>query len=140
MKIGITPCSASNGSAISEYKLEMKEISSGTYAQVKVFAVTETLEVQLTKLANSMTTGKKYFFRYTAKNTVGYSAISDESVFALAAYPAAPSAPSKDDSKSSLTSIYVSWPLVADGDIVTLGYRLYIDSGNDGNYTRILDG
>ena len=140
MKIGITPCNDSNGAAISEYKLEMKETSSGTYSQVKVFAITETLEITLTKVANSMTTGKKYFFRYTAKNSVGYSALSDESVYALAAYPSAPSAPIKDDSKSSLTSIYVSWPLVADGDVVTLGYRLDIDSGNDGNYTRILDG
>lgn len=87
-----------------------------------------------------MTTGQKYFFRYTALNSVGYSTLSDESVFALAAYPSAPDAPSKDDTLSTLNSIYVSWPLVADGDVVTLGYRLYIDSGNDGNYTRVLDG
>jgi hypothetical protein len=32
MKIGITPCNDSNGAAITEYKLEMKESSGGTYA------------------------------------------------------------------------------------------------------------
>lgn len=48
MKIGITPCSDSNGAAISNYRLEMKETSAGTYAEVKDFTVTETLEITLT--------------------------------------------------------------------------------------------
>jgi len=87
-----------------------------------------------------MTLGRKYYFRYTATNSVGTSEFSDESVFALAALPLAPTAPVKNAAQSTLTSIYVTWPLVADADVNTLGYRLYMDSGNDGNFSMVMDG
>ena len=102
-----------------------------------MFVITESLEFELEQTAQSMTLGSKYYFRYTATNSVGSSEFSDQSVFALAALPLAPLTPTKVDSLSTLTSIYVTWPLVPAADVNTLGYRLYLDSGNDGNFTMV---
>lgn len=46
----------------------------------------------------------------------------------------------KNDAGSTLTSIKVTWSSVADTAISTTGYKLYMDGGNDGNYTMIYDG
>ena len=48
--------------------------------------------------------------------------------------------PTKVDLLSSLTSIYVTWdPLIAN-DLNVLGYLLYMDSGNDGDFKVVLNG
>ena len=61
-------------------------------------------------------------------------------VFALAALPSQPAVPTKDDSQSSFNSIMVQWASVADTQVVTSGYKLYMDGGNNGEYTMIYDG
>lgn len=81
-----------------------------------------------------------YFFRYLARNEIGDSLLSDESVFALAAYPAKATAPFKLDLESSLDSISLEWLYVPDGDVNVIGYNLYMDTGNDGNFIKAFDG
>jgi len=58
--------------------------------------------------------GKIYKFLFRAINAVGNSLDSDIVRFALCDMPLAPLTISKDKSKSSLSSIYVSWTAVAD--------------------------
>lgn len=58
---------------------------------------------------NGMTAGIHYFFTYKFRNSEGDSPQSDSLEVALADYPQKPAVPLKDDTKSSLTSIYVEW-------------------------------
>jgi hypothetical protein len=41
---------------------------------------------------------------------------------------------------SSQTSITVSWTPVADKEIPTSGYNLYMDNGDDGDFSLIMNG
>jgi hypothetical protein len=51
LKVSITACGYSNGASIAQYTLQWKEESTGTYADLKVFSITETLEFELEKTA-----------------------------------------------------------------------------------------
>jgi hypothetical protein len=86
------------------------------------------------------TTGLHYFFIYRAVNSVGSSPFSDEINVMQDNYPSKPTTPTKVDLLSSLTSIYVTWdPLIAN-DLNVLGYVLYMDSENDGDFNVVLNG
>ena len=88
----------------------------------------------------SMTTGLHYFFVYRAVNSVDSSVFSDEINVALIKYPAKTMTPIKEDLLSSMTSIYVTWDLLIANDLEELGYNLYMDSGNDGDFKLLLNG
>jgi len=92
------------------------------------------------KDGNPLVAGNKYYFKLTAWNSKGESDFSDEIVVAASPLPTAPGAPYKVISKSSLTSIYVEWDYVLDNSSPIIGYKLYMDNGNDGNFELIFDG
>ena len=80
------------------------------------------------------------YFDYQAHNSAGDSVSSDEAAFALAAYPSSPINVAKVDASSSLTSIYLEWDVVADYEVNVIGYRVYMDTGGDGNFQLLFDG
>lgn len=85
--------------------------------------------------------GNRFFFKYLATNSAGSSEFSDLAIYAAEELPVKPTSPLvKDDSLSSLTSIYVKWDLIPDTSIPTMGYRLYVDGGNDGLFNMVMDG
>ena len=124
-------------SLITGYELWIEDgtgyVQVGTYDGVS-------LNKNLNDVLDSLTVGDKYYFKFRAVNAIGYSEFSNEVAFALADLPAQPSTPFKVDSESTPTSISVHWNSVADTDIVTSGYRLYMDGGNNGEYTLIYNG
>jgi len=96
--------------------------------------------VTVDKDGNPLVAGNKYYFKLTAWNSKGESDFSDEIVVAASPLPTAPGAPYKVISKSSLTSIYVEWDYVLDNSSPIIGYKLFMDNGNDGNFELIFDG
>jgi hypothetical protein len=138
--IQITPYTESNGAPIQSYELYMQESTTGTYAHVHTFLIDDSFVFSATALDLSMTEGLHYFFVYTATNSVGTSVLSNELDVALINYPAKPSAPIKIDSLSTLTSIFVTWDQMAANDLNVIGYKLWMDSGNHGDFQVVLDG
>jgi hypothetical protein len=54
--------------------------------------------------------------------------------------PTAPSAPTIDWTKSTKTSLFVTWTAVPDTDSPVIGYKLMMDDGKGGAFTTIFDG
>jgi len=77
---------------------------------------------------------------YRAVNSVGSSTFSDEITVKQVNYPSKPTTPTKVDLMSSLTSIYVTWDPLIVNDLNVLGYILYMDSENDGDFKVVLNG
>jgi len=94
----------------------------------------------LSDTTDVLVAGTKYYFKLKATNAIGDSEFSDEALFALASLPSQPSAPYKDSSLSSTSSIFVRWSAVADTEINTSGYKLYMDGGNNGDFSLVFDG
>lgn len=68
----------------------------------------------------------KYRFGIRAFNEIGYSDFSQFTIIASAYLPSAPVLVSKDSSNSNKTALTVYWPKVADTEIETTGYILYM--------------
>jgi len=66
----------------------------------------------------------KYRFIVRAKNSVGYSAYSYQTIIVAARLPDAPTLITKDIQKSNKTSITVQWTKVPDTETETSGYIL----------------
>jgi hypothetical protein len=64
---------------------------------------------------------------------------SNVTEIAFADYPQAPSVPLKNDTLSSLTSIYLYWQDVPFTQISVRGYELWMDSGSDGFFHKVFD-
>jgi hypothetical protein len=61
-------------------------------------------------------------------------------VVACEALPDPPLTIIKVYEKSTLNSIYVEWSQVADTALPIIGYRLFMDSGNNGDYKLVYNG
>ena len=61
------------------------------------------------KVANSMTKGLNYRFRFRSKNVIGYSEFSDSTRVALGPLPSKPDSPYRAVLGNSPTSIGVEW-------------------------------
>ena len=138
--IEVTPGGESNGAPITSYELFMKETDIGAYTLVDTKAPGDSMQTTVTLVSNGMITGLHYYFTYRSVNSVGNSIFSDESNIALLDQPPKPNLPFKVDQLSSLTSIYVEWDPLQISLITVLGFRLYMDSHNDGNFQLVLDG
>ena len=73
-------------------------------------------------------------------NSVGESDRSDIVSFALSAFPIAPSNLIKVDQKSSLTSIFLEWDIVDDSQVNVIGYEVWMEESQNGDFIRIYDG
>lgn len=81
-----------------------------------------------------MIPGTLYFFKVVANNFEGSSVYSNEIIVSASSLPIAPSAPFKDNTQSTLTSIFSEWNTVTDPSSPIIGYRLFMDQGNNGNF------
>ena len=84
--------------------------------------------------------GTYYKFRSYSQNSFNIPSYSSEAIIAAGQLPGQASAPVHDLSSSNTTSISVTWSTVANTEINTLGYKLYRDNGNDGNFTLVYNG
>ena len=109
----MTPSGSGNGTPITGYVVYRKHKITGTFSQVAVVSADYDLEYQMTVVTDGLVVGDHYFFHYTLRNSEGDSEISDEAEFLLSDYPQAPNAPTKVDQSSTLTSISLTWDLVA---------------------------
>ena len=66
--------------------------------------------------------------------------MSNYSTFAAANNPSKPSIILKDSSRSTKTSIMVTWPKVSDTEIPISGYILQMAPAGTNNYTVVYDG
>ncbi len=130
------------GSIVTKFEVYM---DSGT-GYGKIATVTYSLGANLAvpvtadKDGNALVAGKRYYFKYLAYNIKGASDYSNEVVAAASPLPTAPAAPYKVNSKSTLTSIYVEWNYVIDPSAPIIGYKLFMDQGNNGDFQVIFDG
>ena len=84
--------------------------------------------------------GTYYKFRSYSQNSFNIPSYSSEAIIAAGQLPGQASAPVHDLSSSNTTSISLTWSTVANTEINTLGYKLYRDNGNDGNFTLVYNG
>ena len=126
------------GDILTGYEL-FQAIGTGSHSLVSTYT-DNSLAHTLTLAANSLVAGQYYRYKIRAINAAGYSDFSEELRVALSELPDQPSAPSKDDSLSSSSTIMVTWTAVANEDVPTLGYYLYMDGGNNGEYELVFDG
>lgn len=130
------------GSVIIKYDLYLDDGDGyGVVATIPhQLGVAMTITVTKDKNGNNLVPGNKHYFKVTAHNSKGVSDYSDEIVVAASPLPTAPGAPYKVISKSSLTSIFVEWNYVLDNSSPIIGYKLFMDEGNNGNFQLIFDG
>jgi hypothetical protein len=132
--------SSDNGGAlISNYYLEMRLSISNTYSPVTTYT-DNSMSHTLTTVADGLVAGKIYYFRFYAANSRGNSPYSNEMSVVCEYLPDPPSNLYKDDSMSTLTSIFMRWSQVPDTNTPVQGYRLYMDTGNTGDYSVVFDG
>jgi titin len=84
--------------------------------------------------------GSIYRIGITAENEAGNSTMSALGVFAASAPPSAPSSLTKDMSKSSETSIALSWPKVTETDKTVYGYIVTMAVSGSSNFETVYDG
>ena len=107
---------------------------------VKTFNESEELKHTLTVSNDSLTPGTLIYFQYTAVNSVGESDLSSEVSYALASYPDAPTNVIKVDELSSVDSIYLQWDIVEDYEVNVIGYRVWMESDQNGQFVLVYDG
>jgi len=73
-------------------------------------------------------------------NVRGASEFSDQASFTISDLPSAPTNLIKDDTMSTLTSIYLRWDFVQDTSANVIGYIVEIDENIDGNFKVIYNG
>lgn len=117
----------------------MRPSTSTTFAPVTNYN-TNLMSYTLTTATDGLVAGTIYVFRFYATNARGNSPYSNEVQFVCEALPNPPANLYKVDSKSTSNSIYVQWDQVADTTTPVTGYRLYMDTGNTGNYFLVFDG
>ena len=98
----------------------------------------DSTSLALTHTVDSLTPGKIYRFVTRAKNSQGYSEYSNRFEGGISALPSQPDAPSVDRTRSSSTSIYITWnPVTYDSNLSpaadTLGYTLYMATQESGD-------
>ena len=82
--------------------------------------------------------GATYTFRVRARNTVGYSAFSNEVRYVISSPPDKPLAPTKDYTRSSKTSMVIQWSESAMTETPIIGYKLYMSEAT-GEYQVVYE-
>ena len=109
---------------------------SGNYSEASPTIAFEINSTDPTKLQP----GTYYKFRSYSLNSFETPSYSSEVTIAAAQLPGQASAPVHDLTTSNTTSISLTWSTVANTEINTLGYKLYRDNGNDGNFSLVFNG
>ena len=138
--MSISPCVDSNGAPVTSYILYVKELNIGALQAIHTFNLGDTLEHTLTVADDGLTPGSLLYFQYTSVNTVGESEMSNEVFFALAVYPDAPLNLVKVDNMSSMTSIYLNWDIQDDYETNVIGYQVWMESDQNGEFVLAYDG
>ncbi len=127
------------GLALTQMDLEMgSSIVNPTFAIVKSGAAgTYTVST-----ADGLTAGQLYSFRCRAKNAAGYGAYSDITLIGAGTTPTSAPTLTATVSKSSSTSVYLSWTAVtpATGELSILGYTVSYKLATDSTYQQGYDG
>ena len=136
--LSLSPSDDNGGSVITGYALW---INSGSYSSSWRQISTAESSYIVDVVAESLTVGLFYSFKYSANNIVGSSDFSDVLTVPLADVPSKPS--SLILTPLSKTSISVEWSASTStgspaGDIT--GYVVYRDNGLAGDYTLIYNG
>ena len=135
---GLVPPADNGGSALTSFRLYYDVIGSAPAYQLIYEGTDLTVTVST---SDGLVAGSTYRFVLHAVNQFGESVQSEETVVALGRLPEQPSAPYKIESASSQTNIVVAWNQVPDIDgIPTLGYKLMMDDGLNGDFQVIYDG
>lgn len=85
-----------------------------------------TLETGITTqsyTAIALSAGTVYGFKVQARNTFGYSVLSEEVLIAAAEIPSKPDAPTTTFNRET---VQIDWTAPFDGGSPILGYRIYI--------------
>ena len=133
-------CTDSNGSPIENYQLFYKTDVTADYALIRTIAEGASREATLTVSGDGLQAGQTIFLRYKAVNVRGASEFSEQASFTISDLPSAPTNLIKDDTLSTLTSIYLRWDFVLDTSSNVIGYIVEIDENIDGNFKVIYNG
>lgn len=87
---------------------------------------------------SGLTPGATYRISVRSRNDEGYSELSEYLEKAASSLPDAPSVVSKNTGLSSETSIYIEWDKVADEEVETTGYLLWMASNSQGSEEYVL--
>jgi hypothetical protein len=96
-------------------------------------------EHTVTFAADGVESGKVYSFRFNARNSKGWSEYSEQTLIAAVSAPQKAAKPIVDYTKSTSSSIFMSWQLNTDepgafeGRLIK-GYKLYVDDGRGGDF------
>ena len=108
---------------------------------------TSTISVEVTAYAGEsqytvtgLTPMTTYRFAYVATNQFGDSDQSNPITVETSTTPLQLNAPSVDWTKSSKTSLYITWDAVPDPDATIRGYILSMDDGSSGTFTDVFEG
>lgn len=92
------------------------------------------------RVANLLTKGLNYRFKFRSLNAIGYSDFSDSVRIALGPLPAKPLPVSRALLGNSPTSIGIHWTGLVGETLEVLEYRLYMDDGNGVLFNLIYKG
>ena len=87
-------------------------------------------------LADGIESGITYTFRVRARNIVGTSEFSNEVRYVISSPPDKPDVPTKDNSRSTRTSIVIQWSESQATETPIIGYELYMSEAT-GEYTVV---
>lgn len=85
-----------------------------------------------------LTPGTIYRISVRSRNVEGYSLYSEYLEMAATNLPGAPTGLQKSSDKSTKTSIYLEWPKVANEQVDTSGYLLWMASNYEGSNEFVL--
>jgi hypothetical protein len=112
---------------------EFSKLSTYVYA-------THLFTFKVDRVANLMTKGLNYRFKFRSENVIGFSQFSDSTRVALGPLPDKPASPYRAILGNSPTSIGVDWVAIPLQTLEVLQYRLYMDDGNGVIFKKIYQG
>lgn len=112
-----------------DYKISYS-IAEGAYQTLETGVVTQTYT------AISLTPGVVYGFKIQARNSFGYSALSDGVLVMAAKVPVKPAAPTTTFNRET---VQIDWIEPDSGGSAILGYRIYIRESDESTYSLELD-
>jgi len=114
---------------------------SSDYVKLNTYIyTTHFFNFRVDRVANSLTKGLNYRFKYRSKNAIGFSEFSDTSRVALGPLPAKPNIPRRAILGNSPTSIGLEWDGLVGETLEVLEYRIYMDDGNGVIFKMIYKG
>ena len=81
-----------------------------------------------------------YKFKTRALNVYGYSDWSEELDVGVSSFPAQPAALVKLAAETGPTYITLQWAKSLDTQLPVLGYQIWMDDGDDGDYSIVYEG